>query len=96
MAKRYRSSSSNTNPRVYEIVCLLRLNGMRVERAGPTTFKVRISHLNRHIVHTMTLRELMAKYRHDQKIYELLRSHPKANTIKVAPPPSRRHRRLVG
>lgn len=102
MAKRYFSAFRNVNQQVYEIVCLMRLNGMRVERTGPTNFAVRMSHLRKWTVHEMTTRQLMAKYKDDAATYALLRSHPKAHTIPKAGPARVRirvrskHKDLVG
>jgi len=90
MPKRYYSSCRNTNYQVYEIVCLMRLAGMRVERTGAQHFAVRLSHKGKWNTHEMTTRQILARYGKGTQAYALMRELPRAKEIPVAIPPKKR------
>lgn len=95
----------NANPRedeIYEIVCLLRINGALINRNGPRSFTLKMGRGRgaKWTEYELTVGDLKAQYGHGTPGYAALRKHQRANTVPVAKRPNsrvpKRNAALVG
>jgi hypothetical protein len=91
VAKGYADAHKSAYSQSYELVQLLRVNGMQIVRDGRDII-LRMGHQGTWTRRRFTTRELVQQYGPGTLEYRLLRKHPRASTVKRV----MQHKDLIG